>query len=223
MSEQPPDDLDLDPGTAGASARREHERRLANRENRTRERHPRTAGLRLFWQDAPQHEGVWATGASGEERLARFLGERCGPDVVVLHDRRIPGRRTNIDHLAIAPSGVWVIDAKSYKGKVEVHKPLFAEAKLKIAGRDKSKLATGVANQVEQVKAALAEVAPDVPVHGVMCFVENGLPLLGTLSFNGCLLLRGKALVKRLNAKGDLSVDVVHGIARTLAARFPSA
>jgi hypothetical protein len=38
---------------------------------------------------------------------------------VVLHDRRIPGRRSNIDHLVIARSGVWVVDTKRYRGKVE--------------------------------------------------------------------------------------------------------
>ena len=33
------------------------------------------------------------------------------------------GKRSNIDHLAIAPFDVYVIDGKRYKGKVEVRKP----------------------------------------------------------------------------------------------------
>ncbi len=52
----------------------------------------------------------------------------------MLHDRRIPGSRANIDHIAIATSGVWVIDAKRYKGKVQVSRPLFGQPKLTIAG-----------------------------------------------------------------------------------------
>ncbi|MEV4421445.1 NERD domain-containing protein, partial [Patulibacter sp. NPDC049589] len=32
--------------------------------------------------------------------------------VVVLHDRRVPRTHANIDHIAIAPSGIWVIDTK---------------------------------------------------------------------------------------------------------------
>jgi hypothetical protein len=110
---------DFDPGTPGASARREGERRRANRERRVRERHPRLGLLRL----ALQEERAWENGAVGEEQVAASLARRC-PEVLVLHDRRLPGRRANIDHLAIAPSGAFVIDAKRYKGKIEVRKPV---------------------------------------------------------------------------------------------------
>jgi Nuclease-related domain len=127
---------DFDPGTPGASARREGERRRANRERRTREKHPHTAGLRLALGKAPTYESAWETGAAGEEKLGAFLTHRC-PTAEPLHDRRMPGSRANIDHLAIAPSGVYVIDAKRYKGKIEVRKPLFGKPKLMIAGRNK--------------------------------------------------------------------------------------
>ena len=81
---------------------------------------------------------VRATGARGEEMLADSLVRRC-PDVLLLHDRQLPGSRANIDHIAIAASGVYVIDAKRYKGKIEVQTPLFGTPKLKIAGRDRTK------------------------------------------------------------------------------------
>ena len=47
-------------------------------------------------------------------------------------------------HLAVVPSGVYVIDAKRYKGKIEVRKLFFGDAKLVIGGRDKTKLIAGV-------------------------------------------------------------------------------
>lgn len=72
-----------------------------------------------FLSDDPQTTKVWAAGASGEERVAQVLHERLGDKAVLLHDRKVPGTRGNIDHLAIASSGVWVIDAKRYQGKVE--------------------------------------------------------------------------------------------------------
>jgi hypothetical protein len=37
----------------------------------------------------------------------------------MLHDCRIPGSRANIDHLFVAASGIWIVDAKGDKGKVE--------------------------------------------------------------------------------------------------------
>ena len=39
--------------------------------------------------------------------------------LAVLHDRRIPYSKANIDHLIVAPWGVFIVDAKNYKGKVE--------------------------------------------------------------------------------------------------------
>lgn len=101
----------FDTGTAGAGARREYERRRARRETRTRERHPLLAGLILALQAPPRSETAWAVGAAGEEELAASLARRC-PQAIVLHDRRMPRGRANIDHIAVAPSGVWVIDAK---------------------------------------------------------------------------------------------------------------
>lgn len=223
------DERHPDPGTPGASARREHERRRANREQRTRERHPRIGGALLALRDAPQHEKQWATGAAGEEAVAQSLARRC-PDVIVLHDRRMPGSRANIDHLAIAPSGVWVIDAKRYKGKIEVRKPLLGKAKLMIAGRDKTKLVDGLAKQVDAVQAAIEEIAPQVPVHGCFCFVapegilaDSGLPMVRTLSIDGFPFFYPRRLAKRLRKPGDLNDEDTRLVAEQLAQRFPAA
>ena len=81
-------------------------------EARTREAHPHLGGLLVAIQQAPQHETAWARGADGEARVAAALEKHLDSHTVVLHDRSIPGTRANIDHIAIAPSGAWVIDAK---------------------------------------------------------------------------------------------------------------
>jgi Nuclease-related domain len=110
------------------------------------------------------------------------------PEVLLLHDRRAPMSRANIDHIAIAASGVYVIDCKRYKGKIEVATPLFGKPKLKIGGRDRTKLIDGLDKQVAHVKAALTDKSDDVPVHGCLCFVapegllaDTDLPILRTL------------------------------------------
>jgi hypothetical protein len=225
MPEQP----DVDFGTAGASARREYERRRAKREEETRERHPRIGNLLLKFQETPKHEKAWATGAAGEEELAAFLARRC-PDTIVLHDRRMPGRRTNIDHLAVGPTGVHVIDAKRYKGKIEVRKPFFGDAQLVIGGRDKTKLVDGLERQAEGVQALIDSVAPTVPVTACFCFVNpagqaggSGVPLLRTLSIRGHPLFYPRKLAKRLNEPGALGADRIRFLAGELARQFPSA
>lgn len=213
-------DDDLDSGTAGGSARREHDRRRAAREQRVLAKHPRIGRAALALGGQPGHERAWARGAEGEETVARSLQKRCGDEVVLLHDRRIPGSRANIDHLAIAPSGVWVIDTKRYSGKVAVSRPLLGKAKLTIAGRDRSTLADGLTGQVELVAHAVAEITPGVSVHGALCFVDADLPLLGTLTFRDLPLLYPRALAKRLNAAGPVTAEQRAALAPGLADRF---
>jgi hypothetical protein len=223
VSATPDDSEDLDLGTAGASARREHRRRRASREKRVREKHPRIGGAILALSEDPNHEKVWARGAGGEERVAELLAKYLNDDVIVLHDRRIPGTRSNIDHIAVARSGVWVIDSKRYKGKVAVSRPLFGTAKLTVAGRDKTKLVEGLAKQVALVDAVMPELAPGVPVRGALCFVDADLPLVGNLSFDGFPLLYPRRLAKRISGDGPVGAERVRELAVALAQRFPRA
>ncbi|MGE4427185.1 MAG: nuclease-related domain-containing protein [Solirubrobacteraceae bacterium] len=221
MPSHPDFDAGAPEGTAGASARREHERRRAARQQRVRERHPRTAGLRLALSGPPQHEQAWVRGAEGEEALARELATRCDDRVRFLHDRRLPGTRGNVDHLAIAPSGVWVIDAKRYRGKVAVRRPLFGPAKLTIGGRDRTRLIDGLRRQTDRI-GELLEVA-GVPVHGTLCFYDAELPIVGSLSFDGFPILRPRPLARRLNRDGPLDVDRIANIRALVAEVLPAA
>ena len=199
MAEEP----EIDLGAPGGSAKREHERRRTRREAEARENHPHIGNFLLRVQSAPTSETAWKTGAAGEEMLAAHLAKTC-PEVIVLHDRRIPRRRTNIDHLAVAPSGVFVIDAKRYKGKIEVRNPFFGDPRLFIAGRNKTKLVDGLLRQRDSVRSALADTNPELPIHACFCFLNpegqaggSGLPLFRTLSINGLQLFYPRRLSKR--------------------------
>ena len=173
-------------------------------------------------QDAPQHERSWARGTGGEELVEQALAKHC-PDVPVLHDRRIRGSRANIDHIAVATSGVWVIDPKRYKGKLLVVKPRFCRPTLKVAGRDQTKLVDGLANQVALVTSAVADFELDIPVRGCFCFVDTELPLLSTPTINGLGIFGRRGLAKRLNAAGELSGERARMVAAAISDRFPPA
>ena len=123
-------------------------------------------GLLLALRRAPQHESAFHSGQVGEESVARSLERRTAKGrAIVMHDRRMPHGRGNIDHLAVAPTGVYVIDAKSIGGKVRVTKPVFGDAKLMINGRNRSRLVDGLDRQVAAVRGALADLGrTDVPV-----------------------------------------------------------
>ena len=62
---------------------------------------------------------TWGKGSKGESRLARYISKEVGDSVIALHDRLILAQEANIDHLFVAQTGVWVVDAKAYKGRVE--------------------------------------------------------------------------------------------------------
>jgi hypothetical protein len=221
-----------DPGVAGRSARRESERSRERRQLNTR---PRPWIVRaLIGPSAKDKQLVarerrWATGARGEELVAESLAKRC-PTVPLLHDRAIPHSRANIDHIAVAASGVYVIDAKRYRGKIEVRQPLFGAAKLRINGRDRTKLVDGLAKSVAAVQAVLAEVSPNVTVHGCFCFVapegflaDVELPILRTLKISGYSLFYPRRLVKRLNRSGSLMPQQMTEIHTLLAKCLPPA
>ncbi len=216
---------ELDRGKPGSSVAREYQRRKRNRETRTRNAHPWVGGLLLALRGTPRHELAFHRGDLGEKAVAASLEPRTanGPSII-LHDRRMPRGRGNIDHLAIAPAGVFVIDAKNINGKVRVANPLFGAVRLLVAGRDRTKLIDGLDRQVSVVRDALtANGHSDVPVQGVLCFTAADLPLLGTLKIRRHLLLYRKALAKRINKKGPLQPATIDVLAHTLAAALPPA
>lgn len=174
-------------------------------------------------RQAPGHERAWATGASGEERVAEALAKRCGCDIALLHDRRMPGSRANIDHLAVSTNGVWVIDAKRYRDRrVSVQAPLLGQAKLLVGGSDKTKLAEALSRQVAAVRAVVDRVEPRVPIESALCFVDADWPLLGRRSFHGHLLTSPRRLAKHVCTPGQLPIALVERLAHALDEAFPS-
>lgn len=210
-----------DNGTAGASARREYERRRARDEERLRTKWGRFGGIAVALSDERQSTRAWSVGAVGEEAVGARLDAITGDSVRVLHDRRIPGSRANIDHLVVTSGGIWVVDTKRYKSKrptLRVEGGLFGPARktLMVGGRNKTNLVQGVQWQMEQVRA----VSEDVPVFGALCFVESDWPLFGgSFTIGGVEVLWPKRLVDRLRATPDAGVNV-DVLAQHLAARF---
>ena len=66
-----------------------------------------------------KHDALWQWGAVGEYLVATSLHRALGHNAVILNDHKVPGRQANIDHLVVAPSGVWVFDAKKRSGLIE--------------------------------------------------------------------------------------------------------
>jgi hypothetical protein len=63
---------------------------------------------------------AWRRGATGERRTARLLSQLERHGWAILHDLAVPHSQANIDHLAIGPGGVFVIDSKQYRGRLQL-------------------------------------------------------------------------------------------------------
>ena len=217
-------------GVAGASAQREGDRRHESRDARVRENHPVLGGLVLAMSDDPQSTKSWASGAAGEVALGRRLDGIKRSDVRVLHDRRIPRSRANIDHIVVCPSGVFVIDAKRYVNKrpsLRTEGGLFSPrlSTLRVGSRNETKLVTGVQGQVEVVRGVLeASGLGATPVVGMLCFIDGDWPLFGgDFSVDGVEVLWPGKAEKRIVVDGSLDSAEVERIHRVLARALPVA
>jgi hypothetical protein len=215
--------LPIDLGTPGNSARTEHRRRQVKDDLRRTERWGvHLAPVARIIAGDRQSTSAWAQGAVGEERVGRYLTKTLDGIGLVLHDRRIPGTKANIDHIAVVPSGVWVIDTKHYKGRVE-HRDLGGifrtDLRIYVGGRDRSTLAAGVTNQAATVRAALGE---EVPLHPVLCFEDADWGLFSRgFTHDGVLVTWAKRLTGPLREPGPLSMAAIEEVAGGLAAHFP--
>jgi len=104
-------------------------------------------------------------GAVGEVAVARVLGD-LSAEFVVLHDLSIPGSNANVDHLVIGPTGVFMIDAKCWSGRLTAGADTLWRGTTPI--RHECSTAAWEAQQMSNVVGR--------SVQPVICFVGTALP-----------------------------------------------
>lgn len=214
-------EVHIDRGEAGASARREWQRRHAGRERKVRQSYGPLGGLVLALTEDPQATRAWAQGAQGERLLGSLLDPLRAEGMAVLHDRRIPGSRANIDHVVVSRAGIFVIDAKNYSGRVDLRDRggwFSTDWRLYVGRRDCTRLVRGMAKQIDAVRAVLAPDLIEVPVTPAICFVDSDWPLFSRpLKFGNVHIVWPRALAKLLRAEGGLSATEITTLERRIA------
>ncbi len=201
-------------GTPGISAAKQHGRRAARTDSDA------TAGQR-------QAAEAWSKGAFGEERLGEKLSTELDDIAVVLHDRKVPRTRGNIDHLVIAPSGIWIVDAKNYTGKVErrhVGGMFTGRDRLYVNDRNQTKLLDGLDWQEAAVSAVIEPIGfGRAPVHTALCFISSSWGLRWRpIRIAGKVVTWPSDLVKAIRQPGPLDRQVVELLARELSSKLPA-
>jgi nuclease-like protein len=118
----------------------------------------------------------------GERRTGRLLDPLERHGWAVLHDLALPRSQANIDHLVIGPGGVFVIDSKHYRGRLQ----LDGSGRLWHGSHPLAPALRAVSFEADQAAQVLPDpdvvVRPIVAVHGaqVPCgkVITDGVPVV---------------------------------------------
>ncbi|MGO9458336.1 MAG: nuclease-related domain-containing protein [Acidimicrobiales bacterium] len=151
--------------------------------------------------------------------------------MITLHDRRVPRSSANIDHIAVSPSGIYVIDAKYREtGRVErrtsgsIFRP--GPPQLWVGKRNCTPLVGKMAGQLSVVMDALegCAAAVNVPVRPMLAFVNAEWGLFASaIDIAGVLVVWPKEMAKIVVRPGPTTPDAVAAIAHHLASRLRTA
>jgi hypothetical protein len=136
---------------------------------------------------------------------------------VILSDRVLPGTQGNIDFVVVAPSGIWVIDAKKRKGEIEYKPSTFmgATMELSIDGKNETAMIDRIYNLVIPVR----QLVPDwsVSIQPALLFVDGDwsdrsfvrLKLKGAFQHGEVWIGTLKTITKKIKEPGSLTADDV--------------
>ena len=138
-----------------------------------------------------------------------------------------PAGAANIDHLAVVASGIWVIDTKHFRGRLErrdlggwfVPRP-----RLFVAGRDQGRLVTSARRQQALVAEALVaeEPAGGPLVRVALCFTGAQVgPFTRPFTLEGVLVTWPRAFAGVLAQRGPSARPSVTPWPGSLARTFP--
>lgn len=224
-----PPPVPIDCGIGGLSAEKEYRRRVAKHDRQIEEKWGtgRIGKVAKLLATEPASTTAWAKGADGEQRLANRLDRELSDIAVVLHDRKVPKTRGNIDHLVIAPSGIWIVDAKNYSGKVErrdVGGWRTVDHRLFVANRDRSKLVAGMGWQTDAVRTSLEPIGMvGAPISPCLCFTNAEWPLFAKpFEIAGVRIGWAAALIDAIRSDPVVDSAAVTTLAHHLSGWFPA-
>jgi nuclease-like protein len=159
----------------------------------------------------------WRSHAAAERRTAATLAPLESAGYVVLHDRTVPGVLPNIDHIAIGPGGVFVIETRHQQGPLAI-----AGEKLLAGEGTKSGLAEATYREAVAVQIALSDALGParLTVQPIVCFHDTPHLLLED-EVHGLRVVAGAELVSFMRRQPVLlGADAIQAIAATTDRRL---
>ncbi len=135
---------------------------------------------------------------SSDAAVHRILDEVAAAGVQVLHGRRLPKLRATIDHIAVAPTGVYVIATRSAEGSIAVLRRSFSRKyDLYVGKENRTAWVSALAKPVDAVRRALE--GDPIPVLPTVATVRVQWPLVQrSFTIDGVTVVSWPTLRKRL-------------------------
>jgi len=171
----------------------------------------------------------WTKGAAGEYLMDLSLHSHVNEGAVILTDRQVPGTKSNIDHIVVAPSGVWIVDSKVWKGRIEYKSvTMMSTAKrLFVDGKDRTSAVEAIFNLVIPVAQLLGDKS--VPIKPALVFIEgdwsdtSAARILANRPYQhlSVWISWPRAIWKKINEPGPLDKDAIKRIGADLDTSLP--
>jgi hypothetical protein len=164
----------------------------------------------------------------GDRRARSRLKTIEGEGVVVLNDRRIPGPHGTAAMVAVSSAGVFVVDAKHYKGLVHTRRsgPVAAlgPEELHVGRRDCTPHVHEVAHKMGAVQALLgAEAQEDrVPVHAMFLLTGAAWAFASPIQISGVWIGWPRIAAERVRSPGTLDPMAVQDVSSLLSRHLPT-
>jgi hypothetical protein len=130
----------------------------------------KAARPRAAAEQAERDAHRWQQGRAGEERVAQVLDGLAPHGVRAVHDRSAPDSDANLDHVVVAPTGIFVIDAKNWAGTLAVR-----DGHLWQSGRRRDEIIDSAIAQHAAISRLVESLGPPhpLPVRAVVCFAGS--------------------------------------------------
>jgi hypothetical protein len=200
----------------------------ANPEEKTQLDANPVGGSAALREARARRDPKWTKGAAGEYLMDLSLHNHVHDGAVILTDRGLPDTKSNIDHIVVARSGVWIIDAKTWRGKIEYKSTsMFGmEKRLYVGGTDR----TSSVESIFKLVIPVAQLINDktVPIKPALVFIDGDWSDSATARIVSSrpyqhltvLISWPKAIWKKINEPGPLDITAIERVGKLLDANL---
>ncbi|UDY35326.1 nuclease-related domain-containing protein [Dermatobacter hominis] len=158
-------------------------------------------------------------------QLRSIVADLTDRRATVLDDVELPSCRTDVDHVVVAPNGVWIVDVMACTGSVELREVggfFRTEHRLHVDGRDRTTALDTLVWQRAAVDELLGRELPTAagtPVHTALVLLDGDRDVPDApLQVDDHRVCSRSDLGELVAGPGPLSVDAVAAIVEVLRA-----